>query len=61
MTAEEIRKIHVYGSEAGTAEIAEFLREIAAQLAELNARMEPGNLIANIHVVEMPKLTHDTI
>ena len=48
MTAEEIRKVHIYGGDAGTAEIAEFLREIAAQLAELNERMKPGNLEVSI-------------
>jgi hypothetical protein len=39
MTAHEIREIRIYGGDAGTSEIAEMLREIAAQLAELNATL----------------------
>jgi hypothetical protein len=39
MTADEIRKVQIYGGDAGTSEIAEMLREIAAQLAELNQRL----------------------
>jgi hypothetical protein len=34
------------------------LAEIAAQLADISARLEPGNLIANVHVVEMPMVFH---
>ena len=39
MTPKEIRKVDIYGGDAGTSEIAFFLREMAAQLAELNATL----------------------
>jgi hypothetical protein len=45
MQADEIRKIAVYGGDAGTAEIAEMLREVAAQMAELNKELREFRFI----------------
>jgi hypothetical protein len=43
--ADEIRKIPVYGGDAGTSEIAEMLREVAAQMAELNKELREFRFI----------------
>jgi hypothetical protein len=52
MNAERIRKMKIGGDASSYAEdtICFFLQEIAAQLAELNNRMEPGNLIVNVYI-----------
>lgn len=54
MTADEIRAFRATSLPVGDREylhfeaIGVFLREIAAQLAELNERLKPGNFEANI-------------
>ncbi len=54
MTADEIRKTEICADWTDTQEnigdsIFKMLREIAAQLAELNERLTPGNLEVNIY------------
>ena len=54
MTAEEIRKAEICADWTNAEEnigdsIFQMLREIAAQLAELNERLRPGNLEVNIY------------
>jgi hypothetical protein len=54
MTADEIRKTEITGEwteaqEAIGDSVFQMLREIAAQLAELNERLKPGNLDVNIY------------
>ena len=52
MTAEEIRAIGEIGTRHITVDDRmnfEVMREIAAQLAELNERLKPGNLDVNIY------------
>ena len=55
MTANEIRAMKSYNGTPGEAQIAEWLQEIAAQLAELNQRIthvtEGGSDFGSISIV----------
>jgi hypothetical protein len=48
MTAEQIRSAK-FECDDGLWECARWLQELAAQLAELNERLTPGNLEVNIY------------